>query len=62
MKEYKFKLTFTEELLGTASNDPEIHDKFIASCAPDAPSRKQEIAALGIDEITEKSKTGFPPS
>ena len=47
MKEYKFKLTFTEELLGTASNDPEIHDKFIASCAPDAPSRKQEIAALG---------------
>ena len=60
MKEYKFKLTFTEELLGTASNDPEIHDKFIASCAPDAPSRKQEIAALGIDEITEKSKTVFP--
>ena len=60
MKEYKFKLTFTEELLGTASNDPEIHDKFIASCAPDAPSRKQEIAALGIDEIMEKSKTVFP--
>lgn len=39
MKEMKVRLVFTEEILGTASNDKEIHSGFIASKAPDAPSR-----------------------
>lgn len=60
MKELKVKVTFTEELLGTASNDPEIHTEFIASKAPDAPSREEEVEALGVDEVVEKSKTVFP--
>lgn len=37
MKELKVRLTFLEEILGTASADPEIHETFIASNAPDAP-------------------------
>ena len=31
MKEIKVKLTFTEEILGTAPSDPEIYKKYIAS-------------------------------
>ena len=60
MKEIKVKLTFLEEVLGTASADKEIHDTFIASKAPDSPSRKEEIEALGVEEVIEKSMTVFP--
>lgn len=60
MKEIKVKLTFLEEVLGTASADKEIHVTFIASKAPDAPSREEEIEALGVEEVTEKSMTVFP--
>ena len=59
MKEMKVRLTFTEEILGTASADPEIHATYIASNAPDAPSRKEEIEAIGVDEVIEKSMTVF---
>jgi hypothetical protein len=55
----KIRLTFTEELLGTASSDPEIHSEFIASKGPDAKTIEEEIAALGEDAVVEKSKTVF---
>ncbi len=55
----KVRLTLTEEMLGTASSDPEIHDRFIASKAPDALTREEEVTALGIDEVTERSMTVF---
>lgn len=60
MKELKIRITFTEEVLGTSSNNPDIHDEFIASKAPDAPSRAEEVEALGVDEVVEKSMTVFP--
>ncbi len=60
MKELKIKLTFTEDLLGTASSNPEIHEEFIASKAPDAKSIEEEVAAVGVDEVVEKSMTVFP--
>ena len=60
MKELKVKITFTEELLGTANSNPDIHEEFIASNAPDAPSRKEEVEALGVEEVVEKAKTIFP--
>lgn len=60
MKELKVKLTFFEEVLGTASADPEIHAEFIASKAPDAPSREEEIASIGVEEAIGKSMTVFP--
>lgn len=58
----KVRLTFTEEVLGTASNNPEIHDEYIASKAPDAASHDEEISAVDVNEIIEKSMTVFPRS
>ena len=56
----KCRLTFTEELLGTASNNPEIHSEFVASKGPDATTREEEVAAIGVDEAVEKAMTVFP--
>lgn len=58
--EMPIKLTLTEDMLGTASNNAEIHSEFIASKAPDAMSMKEEVAALGVEEVIEKGKTVFP--
>lgn len=58
----KCRVKFVEELLGTASNNPEIHSDFIASKAPDAKSAEEEIAAIGVEESIEKSMTVFPRS
>lgn len=60
MKTMKVRLEFLEEVLGTASADPEIHETYIASNAPDAPTRKEEVEALGAEEVFEKSMTIFP--
>ena len=60
MKKLKVKLTFLEDILGTASADPHVHEKFIASKAPDAPSREEEVAAIGVDAAVEKAMTVFP--
>lgn len=59
MKEMKVRLTFTEEILGTASNDKEIHAEYIASKAPDAPSKEEEIEAIGVEGVIEKGMTVF---
>lgn len=56
----EIKLTFTEEILGTAASDPKIHSEFIASKAPDAQTLEEEVAAVGADEVEQKSKTIFP--
>lgn len=53
------RLTFTNELLGTASGDPEIHREFIASKAPDAKSLEEEVASVGVDEVVDKKSTIF---
>lgn len=60
MKQMKVRLTLVEELLGTASSNPKIHEEFIASNAPDAPSREEEIAAMGVEAVAEKGRTVFP--
>ena len=60
MKILKCKATLIEEMLGTCSADPEIHKEYIASLAPDAPSKEEEVAALGVSEMVEKSMTVFP--
>lgn len=56
----RVRLTFTDEVLGTAASDPEIHETYIASKAPDAKSLEEEVAAVGVDEVVEKGKTIFP--
>lgn len=60
IKKYDVTLTFTSEILGTASSDKEIHQRFIASKAPDAPSREEEVASVGIEGVVEKTATVFP--
>lgn len=60
MQTMKVKLTFLENLLGTASANPEIHQEYIASKAPDAASMEQEVAAVGAEEVFEKGVTVFP--
>lgn len=59
MRILKCRLTTIETLLGTASNNKALHSEFIASHAPDAPSREEEIAAVGVDEVIEKGMTVF---
>lgn len=54
------KVDFFEEILGTASANPDIHEEFIASKAPDAKTREEEVAAIGADEVFEKGMTVFP--
>lgn len=60
MKEMRVRLTFTEDILGTAAADKEIHKTYIASLAPDAPSKKEEVEAIGVEEMIEKAMTVFP--
>lgn len=60
MKEMKVRLTFTEEILGTAPADKELYSTYIGSNAPDAPSKEEEIEAIGVDGMIEKGMTVFP--
>lgn len=60
MKEIKVRATFTEMCLGTASNNKNVHGDYIASKAPDAKSKEEEIAAIGVKEYEEKQMTVFP--
>jgi hypothetical protein len=59
-KEMEIKITLIEELLGTASADPDIHREFIASKAPDAKSMEEEVEAIGVDAVEAKARTIFP--
>lgn len=59
MKTLKIKATLMEEMLGSQPGDPEIHENFISSKAPDAPTRKEEIEAIGVGEAIEKAMTYF---
>lgn len=60
MKEMRVKLTFLESVLGTCPNNDEIYRDFIGSKAPDAPTLKEEVEALGDDVVAEKGTTVFP--
>lgn len=56
----KTRLTFTEALLGTWPNNPDVARDFIASKAPDAGTIEDEIAATSVSEVIEKGMTVFP--
>lgn len=60
MKELKVRLTLTDEALGMMPTDKELHETYIASKAPDAPSIEDEIASVGTEAVVEKQKTVFP--
>lgn len=60
MKTLRVKLTTIEELLGTASGDPELHENYIASKAPDTMTKQEEIEAIGVGDMIERGMTIFP--
>lgn len=60
MKKLKVRLTFTEDILGTSSANPEIHREFICSKSPNAETIEDEVAAIGAEEVFEKGMTIFP--
>lgn len=60
MKRITVKATYIEPILGTASGNQELHAEFIASKAPDAKTREEEVAAIGVESEIEKSMTVFP--
>lgn len=60
MKKLRVRITLLEELLGTASANPNIHREFIASKAPDAQSTEEEVASIGVEAFIDKSMTVFP--
>lgn len=59
-KEIKVRITFIEEVLGTSSNNPEIHREYIASKAPDAAKISEEVESIGVEDVVEKGMTVFP--
>lgn len=60
MLKLTYELTLTEEMLGTAAANPDIHREYIASKSPDAATIEQEVEAIGVDEAVEKAMTVFP--
>ncbi len=58
MDEYKVKLTFTEEILGTVPKDPDIYGAHIANLAAlDDEQLAEELAT--VEHVEEKGWTGF---
>lgn len=60
MNEMKIRMYFQEEVLGTASANKNLHEEYIASKAPDAKTKEQEVEALGVEAVVEKAMTIFP--
>jgi len=53
------RMTLLDELLGTASSNPEVHEEHIASKSADKLKVKEELQSLPSDELMEKSITAI---
>ena len=60
MMELKVRLTLEEEMLGMSPSNKDVYEAFIASNAPDAKTRKEEIEEYGVEEVAEQGMTVFP--
>lgn len=56
----KVKIKLTEDMLGTACANKDVHEEFIASKSADAKKIKEELKALHTEKLFEKSVTVFP--
>ncbi len=56
----RVRLTFIADVLGTATSQEDVYRAYIASKAPDALSKEEEVEALGVDEVADKGMTVFP--
>ncbi len=59
METRRVRFTTIAEMLGTNPGCKEIHEEFIASKAPDAESRKQELEHMPKEEMVSKEMTVF---
>ena len=59
MKTTRFRLTLTEEMLGSACGNPDVHKEFIASKSADAAKMEEEMASLPAADLENKAKTVF---
>lgn len=55
----KIRVTLTEEMLGTACANKDVHKEFIASKSADAGKMEEELAALPAAALEEKGKLVF---
>lgn len=56
----KVKCEFLEEVLGSAPSNENIYGDYIASKAPDAKKKTEEIAAVGTGDYEDRQTTIFP--
>lgn len=56
----KIRITFFEEALGSTPAKEDLLREYIASKAPDAASTEEEVAARGVDAVTDERMTVFP--
>lgn len=59
MVKLELELTNIYPMLGTVSANPNITSEYIASLAPNAEKKKEEIERIGLQEYEEKQKTVF---
>ena len=59
VNEYNVTMWFTQPLLGSAPGDPDIYKKFIASKAPDAPTREEELMTNTVENVAAKGTNVF---
>ena len=55
----KVRLTFTEDLLGTSTNNRKLYEEYIASKAPTEDAMEEEVEALGAEAEPERQMTIF---
>ncbi len=56
----KIRVTLTEEMLGTACQNVDVHKEFIASKSADCAKMEEELSALPAEELMEKAVTVLP--
>jgi len=59
MRKINVHLRFIDEALGTSSANKEIYSDYIASKAPDAATKEDEVASFGAEAVAEKGTTVF---
>jgi hypothetical protein len=58
--EMRIRITLIDELLGTASGNPDLYGEYIASKAPKEELMNEEIEDFDADAMVDKAMTGFP--
>lgn len=59
METRRIRIELIDDMLGTNPGNEEIHEKFIASKAPDAETRAEELEHLSKDEMIKNEMTIF---